>query len=383
MTLFFFAVVVVVTAAFAFLNGFRDASTSVALAVRTRALTPTVAVLLAALFNFVGASLSAALALQVSRSWISLPDGENGLTILVAGLLSAVLWGIYTWWRGIPSSSTHALVGGLAGAGLASVLVGGNYVGGVNNSLLFQVALPLLLSPVLAFAGAYLLVWPATWAARYTPPNVVNSRSRRTQAIAAGAVAFGHGLQDGQRTSAVLLLALLASGLSDGAAMPAWVALLTATMLTAGTLAGGWRISYTNGYKLTPDRSAARLRGAAVQLSDPAPGRDRAALARVYHAHGHGGRARRRQQPGLPGDQPQAGAKDPGLLALHSGGHGGGGLRAGTVTFAPPGPLKHHRLLRRRRFEVPKRRLRSNRWRKSLIRSGRRRSLPWPSAWGC
>ena len=89
MTLFFFAVVVVVTAAFTFLNGFRDASTSVALAVRTRALTPTVAVLLAALFNFVGASLSAALALQVSRSWISLPDGENGLTILVAGLFSS------------------------------------------------------------------------------------------------------------------------------------------------------------------------------------------------------------------------------------------------------------------------------------------------------
>jgi PiT family inorganic phosphate transporter len=262
-TLFFFALVVLVTAAFTFLNGFRDASTSVALAVRTRALTPTVAVLLAALFNFVGASLSAGLALQVSRSWISLPDGENGLTILVAGLFSAVLWGIYTWWRGIPSSSTHALVGGLAGAGLASVLVGGNYVGGVNNSLLFQVALPLLLSPVIAFVGAYLLVWPATWAARYTPPNVVNSRSRRTQAIAAGAVAFGHGLQDGQRTSAVLLLALLASGLSDGAAMPAWVALLTATMLTAGTLAGGWRISYTIGYKLT---RIDPLRGFVAQL---------------------------------------------------------------------------------------------------------------------
>lgn len=102
MTLFFFVVVVLFAAAFAFLNGFRDASTSVALAVRTRALTPTVAVLLAALFNFVGAGLSGLLALQVSRTWISLPPGENGLTILAAGLLSAVAWGIYTWWRGIP-----------------------------------------------------------------------------------------------------------------------------------------------------------------------------------------------------------------------------------------------------------------------------------------
>ena len=250
MTVFFFALVVVSAGTFAFLNGFRDASTSVALPVRTRALTPTVAVLFAGLFNFLGAALSATLALEASRTWIQLPAGQNGLTILLAGLLSAVLWGIYTWWRGIPSSSTHALVGGLAGAGVASLAVGGHAVSGVDNSLLFQVALPLLLSPAIAFAGAYLLVWPATWAARYTPPNVVNSRSRQAQTIAAGAVAFAHGLQDGQRTGAVLILALLASGLTDGGSMPIWVALLTASMLTAGTLAGGWRISYTVGYRL-------------------------------------------------------------------------------------------------------------------------------------
>ncbi|MDQ0823115.1 PiT family inorganic phosphate transporter [Arthrobacter sp. V4I6] len=264
MTVFFFALVVVFAGAFAFLNGFRDASTSVALPVRTRALTPTVAVLFAGLFNFIGAALSATLALEVSRTWIQLPAGQNGLTILVAGLLSAVIWGIYTWWRGIPSSSTHALVGGLAGAGVASLAVGGHAVSGVDNSLLFQVVLPLLLSPAIAFVGAYLLVWPATWAARYTPPNVVNSRSRWAQTIAAGAVAFAHGLQDGQRTGAVLILALLASGLSDGGSMPIWVALLTASMLTAGTLAGGWRISYTVGYRLI---RMDPLRGFAAQLS--------------------------------------------------------------------------------------------------------------------
>jgi PiT family inorganic phosphate transporter len=261
--LVFFALVVVCAGAFAFLNGFRDASTSVALAVRTRALTPTVAVLLAGLFNFIGAALSATLALAVSRSWVSLPQGSSGLAILMAGLLSAVAWGIYTWWRGIPSSSTHALVGGLAGAGVASVAVGGQAVTGADSSLLFQVVLPLLLSPAIAFLGAFALVWPAAWAARYTPPNVVNSRSRRAQAVAAGAVAFGHGLQDGQRTSAVLILALLASGLSDGASMPLWVALLTAAMLAAGTLAGGWRVSYTVGYRLT---RIDPLRGFVAQL---------------------------------------------------------------------------------------------------------------------
>ena len=263
MSLVFFALVVLLAGAFAFLNGFRDASSSVALAVRTRALTPTVAVLLAGLFNFIGAGLSAALALEVSRTWVLLPPGGNGLTILIAGLLSAVLWGIYTWWRGIPASSTHALVGGLAGAGVASVAVGGNAVLGVDQSLLVQVVLPLLISPVIAFAGAYLLVWPATWAARYTPPSVVNTRSRRAQAIAAGAVAFGHGLQDGQRTSAVLILAMLAAGIPDGGTTPVWVALLTAAMLTAGTLAGGWRISYTIGYRMI---RVDPLRGFVAQL---------------------------------------------------------------------------------------------------------------------
>ncbi|MEC5191228.1 MULTISPECIES: inorganic phosphate transporter [unclassified Arthrobacter] len=263
MAIFLFALVVVFAGAFAFLNGFRDASASVALAVRTRALTPTIAVLLAALFNFIGSGLSAGLALAVSKAWVQLPAGVNGLTILMAGLLSAVLWGIFTWWRGMPSSSTHALVGGLAGAGIASVAAGGNAVGGSDTSLLFQVALPLLLSPLLAFAGAYVLVWPATWAARYTPPNVVNGRSRTAQSIASGAVAFAHGLQDGQRTSAVLVLALLASGLSDGGDLPVWVALFTAALLTAGTLAGGWRISYTIGYRLI---RMDPLRGSVAQL---------------------------------------------------------------------------------------------------------------------
>ena len=245
-----FAAVVLLAAAFAFLNGFRDASNSVALAVRNRALTPSVGVLLAAFFNFVGALLSALLAVAASQTWINLPSGADGLTILVAGLASACAWGLLMWWRGIPASSTHALVGGLAGAGLASLAIGGPGVAGVDQSLLFQVVLPLVLSPLVAYSGSFLLVYPATWVARYTQPNVVNQRFRRGQAVAAGAVAFGHGLQDGQRVSAVLLLALLAAGYSDGG-IPTWVAALSAVMMTAGTLFGGWRISQTIGYKIT------------------------------------------------------------------------------------------------------------------------------------
>ena len=245
-----FTAVVLLAAGFAFLNGFRDASTSVALAVRNRALTPSVGVLLAAFFNFVGALLSASLAVAASQSWINLPHGTDGLNILVAGLASACAWGLLMWRRGIPASSTHALVGGLAGAGLASLAIGGPGVAGVDQSLLFQVVLPLVLCPLVAYSGSFLLVYPATWVARYTQPNVVNQRFRRGQAVAAGAVAFGHGLQDGQRVSAVLLLALLAAGYSDGG-IPTWVAALSAVMMTAGTLLGGWRISHTIGYKIT------------------------------------------------------------------------------------------------------------------------------------
>ena len=251
MTAVIFGAVVLLTAAFAFLNGFRDASTSVALAVRTRALTPSVAVLLAAFFNFVGALISATAVVAISHTWIHLPAGVSGLSILVAALASACAWGLLMWWRGIPASSTHALVGGLAGAGLASLVVGGVGVGGVNHSLLVQVLLPLLLSPAVAYIGSYLLVFPVTWAARYAQPSVVNHRFRRSQAIAAGAVAFGHGLQDGQRVGAVLLLALLAAGYSDGDSIPLWVALVSAVMITVGTLFGGWRISHTIGYKIT------------------------------------------------------------------------------------------------------------------------------------
>ncbi|MET3719572.1 MULTISPECIES: inorganic phosphate transporter [unclassified Arthrobacter] len=251
MTAVLFGAVVLLTGVFAFLNGFRDVSTSVALAVRTRALTPTVGVLLAAFFNLVGALLSASIVVSVSHTWIHLPEGVSGLSILLAGVGSACAWGLLMWWRGIPASSTHALVGGLAGAGLASLAVGGMGVGGVDRSLVVQVILPLLLSPIVAYIGAYLAVFPVSWAARYAQPNVINQRFRRAQAIAAGAVAFGHGMQDGQRVGAVLLLAVVGAGYTDGDSIPVWVALASAILLTAGTLCGGWRISHTIGYKIT------------------------------------------------------------------------------------------------------------------------------------
>ncbi len=242
--------VIVTAAIFAFLNGFRDASTAVALSVRNRALTPSIAVLLAGLFNCLGALASVALAATFADKLFTVPPGRNGLVLLLAALIGASLWGIYLWWRGFPSSSTHALISALVGSSLGSAAIGHPPIEGINTTLLTLVLLPMLLSPVVAFVLGFVAVYPASWTARNTAPNQVNRRTRQLQAVAGAAVAFGHGLQDGQRTTAVVLLALLAAGSGGVGDIPLWVPIFTAGLLTAGTIVGGWRISHTLGHRL-------------------------------------------------------------------------------------------------------------------------------------
>lgn len=247
---FFLVTICVLAAVFAFLNGFRDVSSAVAVAVRTRSLTPTVAVLLAGLFNLIGALLSVPFTMAVSENLFRLPPGAAGLSLLAAGLAGACIWGVYQWWRGYPSSSTHALIGGIAGAAGGSVLKGNPQLVGLDATLLWLVVVPLLISPVVAFALSFIAVYPALWTARHSQPSRINLRIRRGQSVASAAVAFGHGLQDSQRTTTVILLALGAAGLGAGNAVPVWVQVFTAVLLTAGTLAGGWRISHTLGSRL-------------------------------------------------------------------------------------------------------------------------------------
>jgi len=254
--------VIAAAGGFAFLNGFHDVSNSVATAVRTRALTPTIAVLLAALFNFVGALLSTALALFFTGAGIGLPPGSTGLGILMAALLAACIWSVVTWYRAKPSSSTHALLGGIIGAAGASQLTKGPSMSGAGETLLLQIVLPLVLSPIVAYLLAYAAVFPATWLLRHGSPARVNRGNRMAQSVLAGAFALGHGLQDGQRTMAVILLALVGSGYATGAAMPLWVQLFAALLLTTGSLFGGWRITHTLGNRLV---HVDPLRGMAAQ----------------------------------------------------------------------------------------------------------------------
>ncbi|SEE96489.1 inorganic phosphate transporter, PiT family [Arthrobacter alpinus] len=242
--------VIVTAAIFAFLNGFRDASTAVALSVRNRALTPSIAIILAGVFNCLGALASAVLAATFADKLFTMPPGRNGLVLLLAGLIAASLWGIYLWWRGFPSSSTHALISALVGASMGSAAIGHPPLDGINTTLLTLVLLPMLVSPLVAFVLGFVAVYPTSWMARYTAPSQVNRRTRQLQAVAGAAVAFGHGLQDGQRTTAVVLLALVAAGASGAGSIPVWLPIFTAGMLTVGTLFGGWRISYTLGHRL-------------------------------------------------------------------------------------------------------------------------------------
>ncbi|WP_334172741.1 inorganic phosphate transporter [Sinomonas sp.] len=249
MTIALLVAVVVFTSVFGFLNGFRDASNAVGLTVRTRALTPSIAVVLAAVFNVIGTVTSAWLLNYFGGSWVTAPDGARGLVVLLATVVSASLWNVYLWWRGYPSSSTHALVGGLVGASLAEVLLGHALQNGLANLLWLQVWLPLLISPLLAFGAAFFLTSFTTWIARYSQPSQAHATLRAAQSVGTAAVAFGHGLQDGQRIIAVLVVAAIGNQ-TDWTAIPGWIVGVAALTLGIGTLAGGWRVTYTLSHRL-------------------------------------------------------------------------------------------------------------------------------------
>ncbi len=242
--------VIAAAGGFAFLNGFHDVSNSVAAAVRTRALTPTAAVLLASLFTLVGALLGSSLALLFVDVAGGLPSGTTGLAILLTALIAACSWGVLTWYRGTPSSSTHALLGGIIGAGVASRFTDHPPMDGADEAFLLRIVLPLALAPVVAYLLAYAAVFPATWLLRHGSPARVNSGNRIAQSVLTGVFALSHGLQDGQRTTAVILLALLGSGFAVGSGVPMWVQVFAALLLTAGALFGGWRITHTLGHRL-------------------------------------------------------------------------------------------------------------------------------------
>jgi PiT family inorganic phosphate transporter len=248
--------VVAVALFFDFTNGFHDTANAIATSVSTRALAPRPAVLSAAILNVAGAFVSFEVAATVAKG-IVVPDGIT-LDVVLAGLVGAITWNLITWYLGLPSSSSHALIGGIVGSAIAAS--GFDVV--QWRGLVEKVAIPSLAAPLLGIVGAAVLMVGLMWIVRRRAPGTVNRVFRRLQLVSGGFVAFTHGTNDAQKTMGIIALALVASGHlgEDFDRPPLWVIVSAALAMGAGTYAGGWRIIKTLGTrvaKLDPPRGFA------------------------------------------------------------------------------------------------------------------------------
>jgi inorganic phosphate transporter, PiT family len=236
---------VCIALAFDYTNGFHDAANAIATSVSTRALTPRIALTLAAVMNFIGALIGTEVAHTVADTIGSI-DGTHGLVIVLGALVGAITWNLITWYFGLPSSSSHALIGGLVGAGL----VGGATVNW--TTIREKVLIPMVASPVIGFALAFALMMTFLWVLRKRNPHAISRNFRALQVFSAAALALGHGLQDAQKTMGVILLALVTYDPDRFHIehLPIWVILAAAGAISLGTYSGGWRIMRTLGRKI-------------------------------------------------------------------------------------------------------------------------------------
>jgi PiT family inorganic phosphate transporter len=238
--------VVAVALFFDFTNGFHDTANSIATSVSTRALSPRLAVLLAAVLNFAGAFLSIKVAATIAKGIVD-PSAIT-LSIVLAGLVGATTWNLVTWFLGLPSSSSHALIGGVAGAGIAAA--GWDVI--QWDGLKEKVVKPSVLAPTLGVLVAFVLMVAITWLIRNRSPSRINRNFRRLQILSGSFVAFTHGTNDAQKTMGIISLALIASGhlKAEPFSVPLWVIASAATAMALGTYAGGWRIIKTLGTRI-------------------------------------------------------------------------------------------------------------------------------------
>jgi PiT family inorganic phosphate transporter len=236
--------IVILALAFDYTNGFHDTANAIATSVSTRAISPRLAVLMAAGLNLLGALVSTSVAKTVGEGIVN--TDLVTLQVVMAALVGAVVWNLVTWRFGIPSSSSHALFGGLIGAMIASAGLSGVIWSGVVEKII----LPMIGSPLLGFLGAWLLMTGLIWLVHKRQQGPVNMWFRRLQPISAGFMAFSHGANDAQKTMGIIALALFASGQIDTFTIPLWVKIVCALAMAAGTYSGGWRIIHTLGSKV-------------------------------------------------------------------------------------------------------------------------------------
>jgi PiT family inorganic phosphate transporter len=265
-----FLIVLVAALVFEYINGFHDAANAIATVVSTKVLTPRQAIFLAAVFNLLGALMGTAVASTIGKGLVD----TNVVTMVTifSGLTGAIIWNLVTWWFGLPSSSSHALIGGLCGAALASANDDWNVLTwastdarGAAIGLWPKVVLPMVTSPLLGFFGGAFLMFFLMLCIHRMTPRTVNGIFGKLQLVSAGFMAHSHGSNDAQKTMGIIALALF-TGTKAGAFdnLPAWasflrtptfevhqwVVILCAVVMAAGTAAGGWRIIRTMGHKM-------------------------------------------------------------------------------------------------------------------------------------
>jgi len=239
--------VLVLAVLFDYINGFHDTANAIATSVSTRALRPEHAILMSATANFVGALAGTAVAVTISSGLATTPDGPPGQVIVAAALVGAIAWNLITWRLGIPSSSSHALIGGLLGAVLIAEGVQAINVEGVVRLVL----VPLVLSPILGVTIGFLFMVVVLNLFRRSRSRTINARFRTLQVGSATFMAFSHGSNDAQKTMGIMTLALVTAGLLPaGSPIPLWVIVISASAMAVGTATGGWRIIRTMGQRV-------------------------------------------------------------------------------------------------------------------------------------
>jgi PiT family inorganic phosphate transporter len=247
-TLIMLVLVILAALVFDYINGFHDTANAIATCVSTRALTVRTAIFMAAILNFAGAMVSTKVAATIGKGIV---DKDNITQMVVlAGILGAIIWDIITWYYGLPSSSSHAIIGGIIGAVMAHAGSAALHWAGLE-----KIVLALLISPVVGTAIGFVFMIIIYWTFRNKSPSGLNKGFRRMQIVSAACMAFAHGTADAQKSMGVITMALLSYGLIPAFDVPVWVKMSCAIAMGIGTAAGGWRIIKTVGHdfvKLQP-----------------------------------------------------------------------------------------------------------------------------------
>jgi len=239
------ALIVLVALAFDFFNGFHDAANSIATVVSTRVLTPGLAVIWAAFFNFIAVFILGVAVAKMVGKGIIVSEAVNN-HVLFSALVGAISWNLLTWWLSLPTSSSHALIGGLVGAAVCHKGAGAIIVPGLTKTAMF-----IIVAPMIGLVLAYVLMVAASWIFRRALPGKVDRLFRRLQLVSAALYSLGHGGNDAQKTMGIIALLLYSTGSIDHFYIPQWVVVVCGAAIALGTMSGGWRIVRTLGARIT------------------------------------------------------------------------------------------------------------------------------------